>query len=164
MTKTDEKEKRGLKSLKETLVKIFALSKPYRGRFYIATVLVLIGSGIWLTVPLGLRELLDAVFEQGNESLLNLLAVGLLGLFVLQAVFTFTGNYFLEWVGERVVTDLRKKVYEHLHRLGFRFFAERRLGKLLPGLPMMWDLFVLHLLIHFHNCLPSRSRCLDLFL
>lgn len=130
MSKTDEKEKRGLKSLKETLVKIFALSKPYRGRFYIATVLVLIGSAIWLSVPLGLRELLDAVFEQGNESLLNLLAVGLMGLFVLQAFFTFTGNYFLEWVGERVVTDLRKSVYEHLHRLGFRFFAERRLGEI----------------------------------
>ncbi len=130
MSKTDEKEKRGLKSLKETLVKIFALSKPYRGRFYTATVLVLIGSGIWLSVPLGLRELLDAVFEQGDENLLNLLAIGLLGLFVLQVVFTFTGNYFLEWVGERVVTDLRKKLYEHLHCLGFRFFAERRLGEI----------------------------------
>ena len=130
MSKTEEKEKRGLKSLKETLVKIFALSKPYRVRFYFATVVVLIGSGIWLSVPLGLRELLDAVFERGDESLLNVLAVGLLGLFILQALFTFTGNYHLEWVGERVVTDLRKKVYEHLHRLGFRFFAERRLGEI----------------------------------
>ncbi len=130
MSKTEEKERRGLKSLKETLVKIFALSKPYRGRFYFATVVVLIGSGIWLSVPLGLRELLDAVFERGDESLLNLLAIGLLGLFIVQALFTFTGNYHLEWVGERVVTDLRKKVYEHLHRLGFRFFAERRLGEI----------------------------------
>ncbi len=125
-----EADKRGLKSLKETLVSIFALSKPYRSRFYFATVVVLIGSGIWLSVPLGLRELLDAVFEQGNDELLNLLAIGLMGLFVLQAAFTFMGNYHLEWVGERVVTDLRKKVYEHLHRLGFRFFAERRLGEI----------------------------------
>lgn len=125
-----EAEKRGLKSLKETLINIFALSKPYRRRFYFATVVVLIGSGIWLSVPLGLRELLDAVFEQGNAELLNLLAIGLMGLFILQAAFTFMGNYHLEWVGERVVTDLRKKVYEHLHRLGFRFFAERRLGEI----------------------------------
>jgi len=130
MNKKEENEKRGLKSLKETLVKIFALSKPYRRRFYFATVVVLIGSGIWLTVPLGLRELLDAVFEEGNASLLNILAIGLMGLFIVQAVFTFLGNYHLEWVGERVVTDLRKKVYEHLHRLGFRFFAERRLGEI----------------------------------
>ncbi len=130
MKEKEKDEKRGLATLKETLVKIFALSKPYRARFYLATVVVLIGSAIWLSVPLGLRELLDAVFEEGNDSLLNILAIGLMGLFVLQASFTFFGNYHLEWVGERVVTDLRKKVYEHLHRLGFRFFAERRLGEI----------------------------------
>jgi len=128
--KKEDKQKHSISSLKDTLVKIFALSKPYRGRFYFATVVVLLASGIWLTVPLGLRELLDAVFEKGDGSLLNLLALGLIGLFILQSLFSFTGNYFLEWVGERVVTDLRKKVYEHLHRLGFKFFAERRLGEI----------------------------------
>lgn len=130
MSETPDDEKRGIASLKETLVKIFALSKPYRLRFYLATVLVLVASGIWLSVPLGLRELLDAVFEEGDAGLLNILAVGLLALFVIQATFSFFGNYHLEWVGERVVTDLRKKVYEHLHKLGFRFFAERRLGEI----------------------------------
>ena len=130
MAKQDSKQKYSIATLRETLIKIFALSKPYRARFYSATALVLVGSAIWLTVPLGLRELLDAVFDAGNEDLLNLLAIGLMGLFVLQALFSFSGNYFLEWVGERVVTDLRKKVYEHLHKLGFRFFAERRLGEI----------------------------------
>lgn len=107
--KKKTKKSHSIASLKDTLIKIFALSKPYRGRFYFATVVVLLASGIWLTVPLGLRELLDAVFEKGDGSLLNLLAIGLIGLFVLQSLFSFTGNYFLEWVGERVVTDLRKK-------------------------------------------------------
>lgn len=123
-------ESKSLRSLRNTLRDIFALSKPYRLRFYLATLAVLIASGIWLTVPLGLRELLDAVFEAGNRELLNLLAIGLFGLFILQALFSFAGNYHLEWVGERVITDLRKKVYEHLHRLGFRFYAERRLGEI----------------------------------
>jgi len=128
---TSEKdEQRSVKTLRKTLTDIFALSKPYRLRFYLATVAVLIASGIWLTVPLGLRELLDAVFEAGNEDLLNFLAVGLFVLFILQAVFSFMGNYHLEWVGERVITDLRKSVYKHLHRLGFRFYEERRLGEI----------------------------------
>ena len=126
----DQNQKHSIASLKETLIKIFALSKPYRGRFYFATVVVLLASGIWLMVPLGLRELLDAVFDQGDGRLLNILALGLVSLFLVQSIFSFIGNYFLEWVGERVVTDLRKKVYEHLHRLGFRFFAERRLGEI----------------------------------
>lgn len=125
-----QKENKSIKSLWLTLKQIFALSKPYRLRFYTATVAALIASAVWLTVPLGLRELLDAVFESGNNELLNWLAMGLFGLFVLQAAFSFFGNYHLEWVGERVVTDLRKNVYEHLHRLGFKFFAERRLGEI----------------------------------
>lgn len=129
MTEKEEKQ-RSIKSLWSTLADIFALSKPYRFRFYAATLAAIIASAIWLTVPLGLRELLDAVFESGNESLLNKLAIGLFILFILQAAFSFTGNYHLEWVGERVITDLRKKVYQHLHRLGFRFFAERRLGEI----------------------------------
>lgn len=130
MPENEKNENRGIATLWQTLVKIFVLSKPYRARFYTATILVLIASGVWLSVPLGLRELLDAVFEQGDDSLLNILAVGLMLLFVVQAAFSFAGNYHLEWVGERVITDLRKKVYEHLHKLGFRFFAERRLGEI----------------------------------
>lgn len=130
MAEEKDKKQRSIKSLWQTLRDIFALSKPYRQRFYLATVAVLVASGIWLTVPLGLRELLDAVFEAGDSELLNWLTIGLFGLFIIQALFSFLGNYHLEWVGERVITDLRKKVYEHLHRLGFRFFAERRLGEI----------------------------------
>lgn len=130
MNKKESNKNKSIQSLWETLKQIFGLSKPYRTRFYIATIAAIIASAIWLTVPLGLRELLDAVFESGNSTLLNWLAIGLLGLFILRAAFSFFGNYHLEWVGERVITDLRKKVYEHLHRLGFKFFAERRLGEI----------------------------------
>ena len=130
MSNKHPEDKKSIKSLWLTLKQIFALSKPYRLRFYAATLVTLLASAVWLTVPLGLRELLDAVFESGNNELLNWLAIGLFALFVLQAAFSFFGNYHLEWVGERVVTDLRKKVYEHLHRLGFKFFAERRLGEI----------------------------------
>lgn len=130
MSNSEKKEKKSIRSLWLTLKQIFALSKPYRLRFYTATVAAILASAVWLTVPLGLRELLDAVFESGDNELLNWLAIGLFGLFVLQAAFSFFGNYHLEWVGERVITDLRKNVYEHLHRLGFKFFAERRLGEI----------------------------------
>lgn len=130
MSNSEKKETKSIKSLWLTLKEIFALSKPYRLRFYTATIAAIMASAVWLTVPLGLRELLDAVFESGNNELLNWLAIGLFGLFILQAAFSFFGNYHLEWVGERVITDLRKKVYEHLHRLGFKFFAERRLGEI----------------------------------
>lgn len=130
MADEKENEKRSISSLWTALKRIFGLSKPYRKRFYGATVVILLASGVWLSVPMGVRELLDAVFEDANSELLNLLAIGLFVLFILQALLSFSGNYWMEWVGERVVTDLRGSVYAHLHTLGFRFFADRRLGEI----------------------------------
>ena len=117
-------------SLWESLKRIFRLSKPYRFRFYTATVLALFASAVGLSVPLGLKALLDAVFQTGDMQLLNTVAIVLFVLFVLQAFLSFGSSYWLEWVGERVVTDLRKQLYEHLHRLGFRFYANKRLGEI----------------------------------
>ena len=82
-------------------------------------------------IPLGLRSLLDSVFEQGDRHQLDLLALGLLVLFVLQSLLHVGSHYWISWVGERVVTDLRKKVYAHLHLLGLRFYADHRLGELM---------------------------------
>lgn len=130
MSEKESDKKPGLKTLWASAGRIFRLSKPYRTRFYAATVLALGSSAVGLSVPLGLKALLDAVFQSGDAVLLDVIALILLGLFILQAFLSFGSSYWLEWVGERVVTDLRKSLYEHLHRLGFRYFADKRLGEI----------------------------------
>ncbi len=108
--------------------RLYKIARPYRGRFLFALCFTLLGSMLWLIVPLGLRELLDAVFEAGDRSMLNWLALGLISLFLIQVIFGFIGSYWLEWIGERLITDLRRQLYAHLQRLGLRFFSEQRLG------------------------------------
>lgn len=85
---------------------------------------------VWLAVPLGLRELLDAVFEESNPALLNTITFALITLFLGQAIFGFLGSYTLDWIGERIVADLRKELYEHLNTLSLRFFSNQRLGEI----------------------------------
>lgn len=113
-----------------TLLRIARLAYPYRWRLIAAILATSLGALIALVVPLGLRELLNAVFETADRSMLNQLTLGLLVLFVLQALFSFLGTYGLEWTGERVVADLRKKLYAHLHKQDLGFFANRRTGDL----------------------------------
>ncbi|GAB5537478.1 MAG: ABC transporter transmembrane domain-containing protein [Rubricoccaceae bacterium] len=117
-------------SLLQTLRRILVYARPYRARLALAVVLTLMSTSVGLVVPLGLQGLLDAVFQERNGALLNGLALGLFGLFALQAVIGFGGVYLLAWTGERVVTDLRKQVYAHLHRLGLRFFSDQRTGEI----------------------------------
>ena len=93
-------------------------------------VLSLLTSSVWLVLPLGMRTMVDAVFEQADRGLLDRLTFLLLALFAIQAVVGFAGYYLLEWTGERLVTDLRKKVYAHLHELDLRFFSNQRTGDL----------------------------------
>ena len=116
--------------LLRVLRRIFRLSRPYRGRLYTALMLTVLGSAVALVVPLGLRELLDAVFQDANRTMLNRLTVGLLILFGIQAVVSFGGSYLLQWTGERIVADLRQRLYRHIHRLSLRFFANTRTGDL----------------------------------
>ena len=118
------------RSLAKTLGRILEFARPYRARLAAAIVLTLLGTAVGLVVPLGLQRLLDSVFEAANGPLLNTLALALLGLFALQAVLGFGGTYLMDWTGERVVTDLRQRLYGHLHRLGLRFFADQRTGEI----------------------------------
>ncbi len=110
--------------------RMLAFARPYRRRLGFAFVAASGSSLVWLVVPLGLQRLLDAVFEQGDSGLLDRIALALVGLFLLQSVLGFIGYYLLEWTGERVVTDLRKKLYAHLLGLSARFFSTHRTGDL----------------------------------
>ena len=117
-------------SLATTLRRILAYARPYRRRLALAVALTLLSTSVGLVVPLGLQRLLDSVFEAGNAGLLDTITLVLFGLFALQAVLGFSGTYLMEWTGERVVTDLRQRVYGHLHRLGLRFFSDNRIGEI----------------------------------
>lgn len=113
-----------------SLRRIFRRAWPYRGRLGAAVALTVLGAAVALVVPLGLRELVDAVFQDENRALLDTLALTLVGLFLARSAAAFGGKYLLGWTGERVVADLRQEVYRHLHRQSLRFFEDRRTGDL----------------------------------
>jgi subfamily B ATP-binding cassette protein MsbA len=117
-------------ALWKSLGEIMLLGRPYWGRLALGLLLTSLAMVVWLTIPLGLKQLLDAVFSEGDRDLLNLMAIGMLTLFVIQSALSFGSHYLVEWVGERVVVDFRKRIYTHLHRLGLAFFSDQRLGEL----------------------------------
>ena len=50
---------------------------------------------------------------------------------ILQGVLLFAGKYLVEWVGNRVVADLRSKLFGHIHLLPMQFFSKNRVGELI---------------------------------
>lgn len=111
-------------------MKILAYVEPYKTKLIVALIASVLATLVWLAVPLGLRELLDAVFDDGDMALLNRVTGVLIVLFILQALLGFWGSYSLDWIGEKIVADLRKNLYEHLNRLSLKFYSNQRLGEI----------------------------------
>lgn len=118
----------------EQFRRLFAFVKPYRRRLTIAIVAIIIGSVLGLAGPYTLQFLIDAVFRQSDATLLNQITVALLIIFGSQAVFYFIRGYLLQFIGERVMADLRIKLFQHLQSLSLSFFNERRTGELVSRL------------------------------
>ncbi|NUM48714.1 MAG: ATP-binding cassette domain-containing protein [Anaerolineales bacterium] len=114
--------------------RLFAFVKPYRARLAIALVAIVIGSLLGLAGPYTLQFLIDAVFRDNNRTLLNQITLALILIFAAQSVFYFIRGYFLATTGERVMADLRVKLFEHLQSLSLNFFNERRTGELVSRL------------------------------
>jgi subfamily B ATP-binding cassette protein MsbA len=103
---------------------------PYKRQLALAGVLLLFGTAIGLAFPLVVRELLDAAFLRDDASLLDLIALGLIGLFAVQAVNNFFQSYLFAATSERVVADLRRDLFRSLVFQPPGFFDARRVGEL----------------------------------
>ncbi len=95
-----------------------------------ATIFLILAGSIGLAFPIAVQHMMDAAFVDMNGVLLNRIALLLLGLFVLQAIFTFFQVYLLGATGERVIAELRRDLFAHLLTLSPAFFTQRTTGEL----------------------------------
>jgi subfamily B ATP-binding cassette protein MsbA len=130
-TPAESKEDRP--SIQETR-RLLAYLKPYKKPMGIAIVALIFGAILGLVFPWILQNLVDAVFVQNNQQLLNQITLILIVTFLIRSVFYYFQVYFLSYVGERIVVDLRTQVYEHLHLMSLGFYSERRVGELVSRL------------------------------
>jgi ATP-binding cassette subfamily B protein len=99
---------------------------PYRKAVAGAIVALVITAGITLGLGQGLRILVDQGLATGSPASLAR-AVGLFFVLVLGlAAGSFARFYLVSWIGERVVADIRKRVFNHLIDLNPGFFESNR--------------------------------------
>ena len=104
--------------------------RPYRRQMVMAIIALIFGTFLRLLMPLVVQSVVDVVFVERSLSLLNRFAILLTIIFAVQAFFSFINRYYLAYVGERVVADLREQLYEHLVNFSLRFFSDNRTGEI----------------------------------
>ncbi|MDE0779875.1 MAG: ABC transporter transmembrane domain-containing protein [Alphaproteobacteria bacterium] len=108
--------------------------RPYRLYVLGALLALTIAAGTVLTIGQGVRRLVDDGFAVGNIALLNESLVVLLIIVVVLAAATYARFFFVSWLGERVVADMRKAVFDHTLRLDPAFYETMRIGEVMSRL------------------------------
>ncbi|MFW2405912.1 MAG: ABC transporter transmembrane domain-containing protein [Gammaproteobacteria bacterium] len=108
--------------------------RPYRGTLVVALVTLLIASSALLVVPLAVRDVIDSGFSAADAERVDQYFYYLLGVVLLLGVFGAARQYFVTWLGERVVADVRDKVYHHVIRMDPAFFEVTKIGEILSRL------------------------------
>lgn len=99
---------------------------PYRWQALGALLALIVTAGITLSMGQGIRLLVDQGFMTQSPHLLNQ-TIGLFMLLVVGlAIGTFARFYLVSWIGERVVADIRRQVFNHLIYLHPGFYEDNR--------------------------------------
>ena len=107
---------------------------PYRLRIAGAGAALVVAAGSVLVLGQGLRGLIDRGFGAGDGALLDRALAGLFVIIALLALATFGRFYLVAWIGERVVADLRRAVFDRMLALSPSFFESARVGEVLSRL------------------------------
>src|SRR3989454_7003905 len=107
---------------------------PYRGRFVVAGIALLVAAGCALAMGQGLKLVIDRGFSANDPHALDQALFALLGVIAVMAVATYVRFYNVSWIGERVTADLRRHVFDHLLTLSPGFFEITRTGEVISRL------------------------------
>ncbi|WP_435607888.1 ABC transporter transmembrane domain-containing protein [Pseudomonas knackmussii] len=103
---------------------------PYRWQAAGALLALVVTAAITLSLGQGIRLLVDQGFMTQSQQLLNR-SIGLFFLLVLGlAVGSFARFYLVSWIGERVVADMRRRVFDHLIELHPGFYESNRASEI----------------------------------
>jgi len=112
------------------LARLWPRVRPHRKALALATLTLLLSAAIGLAFPMVVGYLLDSAFVQRDRDTLDKVALGLVGLFLVQAVLNYAQTYLLSATGERAVAGLRQELFAKLLAMPPGFFADRRTGEL----------------------------------
>ncbi len=116
------------------LWRLTALLAPHTGRFALAFATLLAASLLSLVYPWAAREAVDAGMAGGSAERLDDVVGLLVVVFIAHAGLVWVRHYSMSWLGERVVADLRARVFDRILSLPMAWFHERRTGELVGRL------------------------------
>jgi subfamily B ATP-binding cassette protein MsbA len=121
-------------SARRIYVRLIAYAKPYWRMFAVSTVGMVFYAATEPIFAAMMKPLLDGTFIDRDAEVVKSMPLILLGIFLVRGIAGFINTYCLQWVGRRVVADLRQEMFEHLLRSPAGYFDTQSTGQILAKL------------------------------
>ncbi len=114
----------------EMLRDFFTYYRPWLGLFWLDFGCAVASGLLELAFPLAVQGFIDRLLPQGDWSLTILAAAGLLAIYLVNTGLMAIVTYWGHMLGINIETEMRRRAFEHLQKLSFRYFDRVRTGKL----------------------------------
>ncbi len=104
---------------------------PYWHRLGGAMLCMLFFSAATAASAFLVKPVLDDVFFKKDLVMLKLIPLAIIGIFILKGLFDYGQSYLMSYVGQRIIADLREKIYNHIQSLSLSFFTRNPTGILM---------------------------------
>jgi subfamily B ATP-binding cassette protein MsbA len=111
--------------------RLLDLVKPYWVKLAFAMICMLFVSLLTAAQAFLVQPALDDVFLKKDTKILFLLPIAIILLFFIKGIFDYGQAYLMNFVGLRIVADMREKLYNHLQNLSLSFFTKTPTGVLI---------------------------------
>ncbi len=116
------------------LVRLMPYIARYRYRVWIAVFFLLLAAATTLSLPVAVRRVIDKGFSASDPQLVNSYFAVLIGIAAILGIASACRYYFVIWLGERIVADIRKDVFANVTNLSADFFDTARSGEIVSRL------------------------------
>jgi ATP-binding cassette subfamily B protein len=120
--------RRGQKGLGGPVRLLWPMLRLHRGALAGAGVALVVASSMTLAIGWGLKTIVDKGFADASGGFLNRALLELLAVIVVMAVASYARYFLVNMVAEKVVADLRLRLYRHLLSLDLPFFDQNKTG------------------------------------
>ena len=105
--------------------------KPYWKRGLAAGICTIIAAGGTAYLPFVIKDMVDQVLSEKNTTMLNWIVLSIIVVFVIRGIAYYGQSYLMNYVGQRVIIDIRKAVFEKLQRLSMSFYDKHKTGTIM---------------------------------
>ncbi|WHY21248.1 ABC transporter ATP-binding protein [Paenibacillus sp. G2S3] len=113
------------------LRRFFSYYRPYKKLFILDFSCAVFAGLLELAFPVAVNKFIDDLLPGQDWPLILIACVALLAIYALNTVMQYVVTYWGHMLGINIETDMRKKMFDHIQKLSFRFFDNNKTGHLI---------------------------------